>query len=84
MIPIQTMLINGSYETRWTSGNDIYKEYYQDLSSSDQCILNDIYHNYNRHVGRCSWEDFILKYDNKIALKHWKIFFFLGGNNDYR
>ena len=83
MIPVQTMLMNGSYETRWTSGNAIYKEYYEDLSSSDQCILNDIYHNFSNDKG--TWENFIIRYDNKVALKHWKIFFFLkGGNNDYR
>ena len=75
MIPVQTMLMNGSYETRWTSGNAIYKEYYEDLSSSDQCILNDIYHNFSNDKG--TWENFIIRYDNKVALKHWKIFFFL-------
>ena len=58
-----------------------YKEYYEDLSSSDQCILNDIYHNYSNDKG--TWENFIIRYDNKVALKHWKIFFFLkGGYNE--
>ena len=79
MIPIQVPLLNGQARIEWTSGQNIDKEYYEDLSSVDQYLLEEIYNVENPNI---SWEDYIIRYDNKIDLKHWKIFFFLGGNNE--
>ena len=75
MIPIRIPLLNGQTRIEWTSGKDIDKVFYEDLSSVDQYLLEEIYNLENPNI---SWEDYIIRYDNKAALKHWNIFFFLG------
>ena len=75
MIPIQVPLLNGQTRTEWTSGKDIDKVFYEDLSTADQYLLNDIYHSSNLNI---DWEDYITKYDKKVNVKYWALYFFLG------
>tara|TARA_R110002012_G_scaffold165452_1_gene327723 strand:- start:342 stop:578 length:237 start_codon:yes stop_codon:yes gene_type:complete len=75
MIPIQVPLLNGQTRTEWTSGKDINKVFYEDLSRADQYLLNDIYHSSNLNI---DWEDYITKYDKKVNVKYWALYFFLG------
>lgn len=72
--------MNGNTQIRWTSGENIGKENYYDLSSTDQCLLNDIYHESNNKL---EWEDYIKQYNADIDIKYWwKTAFFLREQNE--
>jgi len=80
MIAVNVVLMNGNTQIRWTSGEDIGKEYYDDLSSTDQSLLDDMYFQSN---SKLEWEDYINKYNTNVDIKHWwKTAFFLRGNDE--
>jgi len=77
MIPVTVILMNGNTQIRWTSGEDIGKKYYYDLSSTDQSLLDDMYYESNNKL---NWEDYINKYNADVDIKYWwKTAFFLRG-----
>ena len=76
MIPVQIPLMNGRYETRWTSGADIGKVFYEDLSTTDQFLFDDIYYKSSDYTGLVNY---LNKYDNQINVtRFWFLYFYLG------
>jgi hypothetical protein len=42
-VPVKVLLLNGTYETRWTDVSNIHKEYYEDLNSEQQDYIQDLH-----------------------------------------
>jgi hypothetical protein len=42
IIPIKVLLLNGTFETRWTDVSNVFKEYYDDLNSEQQYYIQDL------------------------------------------
>tara|TARA_R100000805_G_C3497223_1_gene28792 strand:+ start:62 stop:427 length:366 start_codon:yes stop_codon:yes gene_type:complete len=42
IIPIKVLLLNGTYETRWTDVSNVFKEYYEDLNSVQQDYIRQL------------------------------------------
>ena len=84
MISVIVTLLNGNTEIRWTDGKNIGREYYQDLSSTEQSYLDNMYQEQSEY--KClkvlTWEDYINKYDasinNLMVNSTWKTTIFLG------
>ena len=84
MIAVIVTLLNGNTEIRWTDGKNIGREYYQDLSSTEQSYLDNMYHEQSKYkcLKALTWEDYINKYDvsinNLMVNSTWKTTIFLG------
>lgn len=42
IVPINVLLLNGTYETRWTDVSNVFKEYYEDLNSEQQDYIQQL------------------------------------------
>ena len=42
IVPIKVLLLNGTYETRWTDVSNVFKEYYDDLNSVQQDYIQQL------------------------------------------
>jgi len=42
IVPIKVLLLNGTYETRWTDVSNVFKEYYEDLNSDQQDYIQQL------------------------------------------
>lgn len=42
IIPIKVLLLNGTFETRWTDVSNVFKEYYDNLNSEQQDYIQDL------------------------------------------
>ena len=42
IVPIRVLLLNGTYETRWTDVSNVFKEYYEDLNSEQQDYIQQL------------------------------------------
>ena len=50
IVPIKVLLLNGTYETRWTDVSNVFKEYYEDLNSVQQDYIRQL--NPKKNIGK--------------------------------